>query len=143
MMAAAALLFVPCTALRRIYEYVIHTYLTFYLKLLVLFLAHLPELPCLRYMTLTDMQLSSHQQQKNSKQQTASSVHRLPTCDVRYMYVPPAHYSALGRIHFLNRQHQVPGGVLRRIGEQVLDHLLRRTYLCTYRPQLGSKNTCR
>lgn len=28
-MMAAALLFVPCTALRRIHEYVIHTYLTF------------------------------------------------------------------------------------------------------------------
>lgn len=35
MMAAAALLFVPCTALRRIHEYVIHTYLTLFLKLLV------------------------------------------------------------------------------------------------------------
>lgn len=47
MMAAAALLFVPCTALRRIHEYVIHTYLTFFLKLLVFLPTHLPELPCL------------------------------------------------------------------------------------------------
>lgn len=72
-MMAAALLFVPCTALRRIHEYVIHTYLTFFsVKLLVFFLTHLPELPCLgRYMTLTDMQLSSHQQ---NKQQAANSI---------------------------------------------------------------------
>lgn len=81
-MMAAALLFVPCTALRRIYEYVIHTYLTFFLKLLVFLPTYLSYLA---YMTLTDMQLSSHQQQKNSKQQTASSVHRLPTCEVRYI----------------------------------------------------------
>lgn len=48
MMAAAALLFVPCTALRRIHEFVIHTCLTFFfLKLLVFSLTHLPELPCL------------------------------------------------------------------------------------------------
>lgn len=40
-MMAAAFLFVPCTALRRIHEYVIHTYLTLFLKLLVFFLTHL------------------------------------------------------------------------------------------------------
>lgn len=58
----AALLFIPCTALRRIHEYVIHTYLTFSEASRVL--THLPELPCLHY--LTDMQLSSHQQAANS-----------------------------------------------------------------------------
>lgn len=48
-MMAAALLFVPCTALRRIYEYVIHThththtYLTFSSRVLT----HLHELPYL------------------------------------------------------------------------------------------------
>lgn len=31
-MMAAALLFVPCTALRRIHEYVIHAYLTFFFE---------------------------------------------------------------------------------------------------------------
>lgn len=136
----AALLFVPCTALRRIHEYVIHTqtYLTVFEASRVL--THLAELPCLGTLPYRHATVITS---ANSKQQTASSALRLPTCDVRYMYVAPAHYSALGRIHFLNRQHQVPGGVLRRIGEQVLDHLLRRTYLCTYRPQLGSKNTCR
>lgn len=83
MMAAAALLFVPCTALRRIHEYVIHTYLTLFFCFSCSFLP--TYLSYLAYMTLTDMQLSSHQQQKNSKQQTASSVHRLPTCEVRYI----------------------------------------------------------
>lgn len=47
MMAAAALLFVPCTALRRIHEYVIHTYLIFFSEASRV-LTHLPELPCLR-----------------------------------------------------------------------------------------------
>lgn len=45
-MMAAALLFVPCTALRRIYEYVIHTYLNFFFEASRV-LTHLPELPCL------------------------------------------------------------------------------------------------
>lgn len=68
-MMAAALLFVPCTALRRIHEYVIHTYLTFFFEASRV-LTHLPELPCLRDLNRYATVITS----ATKKQQAANSI---------------------------------------------------------------------
>lgn len=67
MMAAAALLFVPCTALRRIYEYIIHTYLIFFSEA-SRGLTHLPELPCLHDLNRYATVITSAKKTASSKQ---------------------------------------------------------------------------